>query len=512
MSRYLFILFCTIGWHLTVAQWTQTNGPQGIEAVQIEKLGEYLFVGGSISGLYRSADGGETWEFIEVTPFTHHTRRLIVDGSRIYCTTPFGLFYSDDFGLNWDRVNTPFVLGNTLEIIDDEIYVQDFNYTIYYTLDFGANWEILSTPDASHLPVRLKKSGSTLWLAAGNLYYSSNYGVTWETHEISDDYTVEQVFEGDEDYLYAKAAHRTNHTSHVLISEDDGVTWTEAPYSFPGAINTIDIENGTITLTSYFSINYIITSFDHGQTWESKDAPEPSIWDVLRDGQTVYTLSTTGIDKSVDNDNNWDIYVDGLKGTSIEKIAHGSQGIFAIDYRNGVSYSSDLGLNWEYRNNGLGDFIEPLDIAVGSATIFIATSQGVYKTVDEGLNWIQLGTLPTDRQFLLVSQSSNKIVAVSYLETYFSEDDGDTWNPKAPTELNNEHYTACFVQGDMVVLASETQLKVSTNFGDDWSVYAIPSVIREIEIMDNKIMVATDFGIYETSDFGANWNKVNTDN
>lgn len=514
VNRLLITIIITIHTNHLFAQWTQTSGPLGIHASQIERLDNYLFVGGSISGLYRSADDGETWEPIEITPSNLHTNRLFVEGNRIYCSKLNGLFYSDNFGQNWSKVNTPFSLLNTYEIKGEEIYAVDFTSNKHYSLDFGETWEVLNTPNLGIMGISLEKLSGTLWLSSDNLYFSNNNGATWQTHSISVDYQVGFLVE-NQNYLYATASYRSDNTPYLLISSDNGVNWTPVPCPIPGVFSAITVDDGVITILSRSAYSLppsLLTSFDSGQTWETKDVPEIMRLDLLRDGQTVYGLSFNGIFKSIDSGDNLELYTNGLKGTAIEKIVSQDQEVISLSMRQGVSYSSDLGLTWEYRNTGLGDFISPVDITVGLPNGFLATSQGVFKTNDGGLSWNQEVDLPNDRPFLLVASSNGNVVAVSYLDTYFSEDDGDTWNPKAPTELNNEHYTACSIQDDLVVLASETQLKVSTNFGDDWSIHSSPAIIREIEIIDDKIMVATDFGIYETSDFGANWNKVNTDN
>lgn len=140
-----------------------------------------MFVATEISGLFRTIDGGATWENLSQSlaefQIGNQFRDLVIsleDPSVIYLATDYGLFKSINYGDAWTRINllTPekATIINTLAINPNNsqeiYYVTDT--TFYRSIDGGVNWSTkkLPTSRAGWSLVVNPKQPETIYLAA----------------------------------------------------------------------------------------------------------------------------------------------------------------------------------------------------------------------------------------------------------------------------------------------------------------------------------------------------------
>ena len=67
--------------------------------------GETLFAGCSFDGVFRSTDGGVSWDSVNTGLSDHQIKSLVAKDSTLYAGTTAGVFTSSDNGNNWTSVN-----------------------------------------------------------------------------------------------------------------------------------------------------------------------------------------------------------------------------------------------------------------------------------------------------------------------------------------------------------------------------------------------------------------------
>jgi photosystem II stability/assembly factor-like uncharacterized protein len=134
-----------------------------VNAVLHDEDSNLLFAAGE-TGVLRSADGGKTWAMkVRGLPYAPvHT--LEKNGTRIFCGTRQGLFFTDNQGEAWTAGEGVYPLDiMTIRANprrETEVFAADFlvGY-IFHSLDGGANWEVIN---------RSKNSSRISRLAVGN--------------------------------------------------------------------------------------------------------------------------------------------------------------------------------------------------------------------------------------------------------------------------------------------------------------------------------------------------------
>lgn len=165
-----------------------------------------LYVGTS-GGLYRTTDGGITWQLIFDQRYIVNVKVDPMDENTIYAAQEGRLFRSTDYGLTWIDVtpptNTGICYGRGFDISPDDrkvIYVFGLNnyfvpwpvtmYDLYRSRDQGDHWEMISQlvlPFTGGYRIgQLKFDPQTSQrvyfneiTVTGGLFKSEDYGVSW---------------------------------------------------------------------------------------------------------------------------------------------------------------------------------------------------------------------------------------------------------------------------------------------------------------------------------------------
>jgi len=136
-------------------------------------LSGYYYSGSTYNKLYKSADGGATWQDVTGTIGTgYQILGVAVDptnANKVYAATAWGVFRSADAGGSWTK-NSGYAYGNALAIDKNNpstLYA-GYNKEVYKSTDGGANWT--------------KSTGmfgtcSSMIVSNTNLYFGSNAGV-----------------------------------------------------------------------------------------------------------------------------------------------------------------------------------------------------------------------------------------------------------------------------------------------------------------------------------------------
>jgi len=107
----------------------------------------------------------------------------------------------------------------------------------------------------------------------------------------------------------------------------------------------------------------------------------------------VYVGTGTGVFRSGDTGDHWELAGTALKAISITALAvdpSDTRSIYAGSVATGIFHSTDQGASWTAINTGLADMhIRALAADPGArGHVYAATDGGLFKTTDEGASWV----------------------------------------------------------------------------------------------------------------------------
>jgi photosystem II stability/assembly factor-like uncharacterized protein len=239
---------------------------------------------------------------------------------------------------------------------------------------------------------------------------------------------------------------------------------------------------------------------------------------------------------TTDNGDNWVAKNKGIitimsPDTIISALTVNGNNIFAGTWIDGIFRSTDKGKNWVRKSNGI-PFVVKMEtdtgynaivnvIIMSDDTIYAGTSKGVYKSTNNGENWILknnglpqvVKNTPIDTFIHIESmaKSGNNIFAGTRRGVFMSTDNGDYWTAKNKSMENMAVYSLA-VNGNNIYAGTEFGgVYLSTDNGDNWkkndSLYT--KSIASIIIKGNNIFVG-GYGVYLSTDNGNSWTFKNS--
>jgi photosystem II stability/assembly factor-like uncharacterized protein len=331
--------------------WT-TGGPYGgwVEYLALgDEQGEIVYAILMNVGLFRSRDGGESWEllFIEIG----HENRVEVDRSnpdRLYIAKPgeverqAGLYRSEDGGDSWTAMPQP-IPGTGINGFF--AFVNPHNGTLFGALlagpgDFSCNWGcgLFRFDETDQTWIRLEEAGlldgttpvsamgfdphdpNTMYagLVGGLVLKSVDGGETWFSHSQSPlDYIRELVVNRVGGELWICSPGGLEPGGLYRYDGDEWVSMYTSPYEVTTVRNIVLDPNATDVQTQHIWIaaDGVLKSEDGGRSWTSllSIQAEAIALNPLHP-ETIYGGSPGGVDKTGDGGIGWQRINEGLTG------------------------------------------------------------------------------------------------------------------------------------------------------------------------------------------------------
>lgn len=379
---------------------------------------DLVYVGTSSGEIYRSGDGGLSWENPRAgAPFPGYTAdNLAIDEKGRLWVAAWGLWggsvvaVSDDGGETWVRRDAG-VADHSIRAIapdpsDADTLLVGGLTGVWRSTDSGRAWEQIST--------RINVESLAIDPRSSDTIYVGTWRQAWRT-------------------------------------DDGGLTWKH-------------IDEGMVLDTDVFAIN--IDPKDPDDVWVStcgwvyNSRNRGDLWTRYREGfenrrihaierdttdsNCVYAASVAGLYRTLDRGETWERVSDdrlvinaiGIHPDRPERIILGTEG-------DGIWISQDRGASWERTSDGL------LNVHVGNVvtdraaprSVFAVvnhggTSSGVYRSSDQGGSWERLSetTLPEILSLSVDTETSPSFVAGTELGIWVSID-GREWQRSEPTTL-----------------------------------------------------------------------------
>jgi ligand-binding sensor domain-containing protein len=407
---------------------------------------------GTITGVFKSSNNGTSWSYSSLgIPGGSNSLNFIKKGIDIFVGTSSGVYKSSDNGFTWSLSNTGLTtFVGSFAVIGSTIFAGT-NDGLYSTINNGVNWTLVPSNLPTGYAVGLYYNGSALYVnsGAGFVYKSINNGITWTA--INNFIGNCFAFNNSTLYLGGNLFSGNPNVSGIYMATNNESNWFSIGLGYGVKVNELHSYGSNLLCGTK---NGIYKTLDQGNVWSSVNNGLPinsnvqsisSISNILLAG-----TSTNGVFKSNDNGNTWiqsnsGLTVSGMSFLNITKISSigsiiylGAQQIVSGSAPQGCVFkSNDNGNTWIQSNNGLGIYIQVLDISSSGPVVYLATNAGVYLSTNNGNSWIAANTgMPINSIYSITANSTNIFAAHRYGGTssappyggvFTSSDYGSSW-------------------------------------------------------------------------------------
>jgi photosystem II stability/assembly factor-like uncharacterized protein len=348
--------------------WIRIKHPGGASLVLAD--GPYLYIAssGSHQGLYRSSNGGATWDTLAPGSRSFLAQAMRADGNSLYIASSRGLFRSTDSGSSWAELSAESKSAGIQILACQGSTLYAGSYMLFRSTDQGVTW--ISLYD---LPVY------DILTVKGNLFIRTPYGLMRSTDGGQKWSDVSNGLSYPTGLCMIDTTLFTVCIGGVFRSSDYGTSWNWASPSLGGSISVSVFATGDVLLLASFASPYgVFRSTDLGNSWSQVSS---SYANQMFGADSIIFLVSDRTYRSSDKGITWMPADSGFPGPSpymLDFVAVGRT-FFASISLNGVLKSTDRGLSWAPVNNGL--FPPNVNSLATDGTYLYAgtSSQGVWR-------------------------------------------------------------------------------------------------------------------------------------
>jgi hypothetical protein len=497
--------------------WVHTQGPYATNIMCFASSGNTLYAGAGVglgAGLYRSTDNGLSWTLV----VTGYINDIETSGSNIYLGGSAGVTVSSDNGASW------LVRDTLLPLLATAYSIKKSGTTLYACL--GSDGFFSSTSDGKNWtsPIALSGrtinkmiiSGNTILLASSyGIMISTNNGTSWteETGEISN-HTI-NAFTKIGTTIYAGTE------AGIYRSLNGGASWnsfgsgigSDVVISCMYALNETTIFAGTADGSPGAGI---YRSTDTGNTWQliNSGLPNLALNSIYSFGTQIFSGTTLSISRSTNTGDSWQTSSAGLPKPVITSVGAvysvpvvGSSGSY-------VFTSNDKGGHWSNHSMGLtrpnvtAVFTSGQYAFAGTDAAPKIQKGGLHRSSDYGMTWTQLTKGIPVMPITSIAATNTKIYVSGDSGVFVSGDNGDNWS-----KFTSDLPTSLYVNNGVLYEVLKFGLYKYTE-GAGWTTIStgfLDSSIHSVAVIDSKIFIATDSGVYCSPDNGGVWVLVTGD-
>lgn len=456
---------------------------------------------------------GQNWQYYGSPPGgTIYALAVDSDGNIIAAPERGGIYVSTDNGNLWERRST--LIENTTvysiaQNIDGKIFIGTYGKGLLSTTDLGINWTRISALNSDYVySVRTNSDGDIIVSTYNAIYSSTDQGNSWTYLRSSQNAELELDNNGD--ILVTSA-------DSIFISSDNGISWE----NISGNLPPNNIHNLIVTQNNnYFFVRMIsglYRSTDMGSYWEEHDnGLDPISILSLYSSPAGYIFAGTfeGLFYSPDYGNTWtSMMISASSNIWVYSIITDPSGnIFTGTFGGGIFFSSDNGINWIPRNNGLKSALVRDLLLEDEYFYCIAYGAGLFRSTDEGLSWENINGSINNVYFNSIFRSGTGLMFTgANNKIYTSTDNGDTWIFSADFPANSFTENSA---GYIFVAAMGFGIYRTTNSGMSWeninNGITYQSIMQiEINSEDEVYALYPDL-FYKSTDNGDSWNLIST--
>jgi photosystem II stability/assembly factor-like uncharacterized protein len=540
--------------------WTSLldGGPVWALAAHPTRRG-WLFAGTKTSGIFRSKDGGATWQparrgiengWVRAIAFDPAHANVVYAG--LQDANPF-LFKSRDGGTSWEPAGGGLLVGQVLAAAvavdprNPRILFATNGSQIFRSSDGGGSWRVLD----SGLPAGVINAlaidpgpPDLLYAGAGGVFRSTNGGASWTPAGLGPSQVAALAIVPHSATVYAAA------DNGLFKSVDRGRTWIRL---LSEALASVSVAPDAPEVV-FAGGTDLWRSTDAGATWQRANvdlqgysvlaiAPVPGAGGAVYAGAADPIGFSGALFESGDRGAAWTVSGVGLVDRSFIGFAADPTApstLYASDSDLGLFKSADGGIHWTALTiPALSPAAGRLVIDTTHPSTLYLVAGGLFKTTDAGSTWQHLGTAPVPRfppgsgqfdslslQGLAIDPSDPAtLYGADGAALFKSGDGGQSWvsihqeqdfavdffdvviDPNAPATVYaaGAHFNAATSEPDGPALAR------STDGGLTWTSIAaglpVGLVRLAVEPASSRLYAGTGGGLFASGDGGGSWQR-----
>jgi photosystem II stability/assembly factor-like uncharacterized protein len=478
---------------------------EGVRAFAVAPSNPSVLVAGTTSGVWRSADAGESWQ--RISPEDHAEIR------------------------NLDSVAID-------PAVPDVIYVGTWHLP-WKTADGGRTWTPIHTgmvedSDVMTMNVDARDRRLVYATACTGIYRSADAGLRWsKIRGIPSSSRRTRAFAQDPgrpETFYAGT------TEGLWVSEDGTATWRLMTPSRL-VINAVVVLPGGVVLLGCDGAG-VLRSADRARTWavsnEGFSARFVSrvVFDPRRGRVLAGVLGDRehgGVFAAPLPAGPWTRIGSGLEGREVLSLsaagdlvlAGTDDGVFLSDAKAEKWRRLDVTVDGADAHPRVTDLLVVEGGAAGAPVLMAASTKGLLRSKDGGARWEgrRLGLAGAVLALASSAGSPGTLAAATPLGVFTSGDGGESWTERGGTPDPNIHSFAFLPGSDRVLfVATPRGLFRSADLGESWAPRGGGLPLSDITGLalhpDGRVLYASDFargGVYRSEDAGDSWVRVSTE-
>ncbi len=514
-----------------------------------------MYAGTFGGGVYRSVNGGESWQGASRGLIDGYIQSLAIDPqtpTTIYAGMyTYGVYKTIDGGQSWyatgpglnhdaivydlqvDPVHPNNVYAGTRS--KNPVLEPPWGGGVFKSVDGGATWSAQNNGLVEDwvYSIAIDPTNPAIIYAAlhtQGICKSTDGAATWvPVNNGLDDTAGRSVVV---DPLHPQTVYfGTWHYGEVFKTTNGGASWQPARSGLPSvkvyklAIDPVDPNNVYAATPS----NGLFKSGDGGASWSGAGFSADFVVSLNIDPQNHSRVfagtSGAGLFRSTDGATTWAASQDGLQASLVAKLAQNSSYLFAGLMGEGLARSSDGGQSWQ----PVGDFghYNVNSVAVNPTNtnvVFAVTDRiGVLKSKDYGNTWAPVNTgLASGAKSLPSAAGQNPAFAMDFYTLVMGEDASPQANDTTgiiPEAVNFSVISLAFdphdPMTDYIGTASSGIFKSSTS-GASWAASGLSGLtVYALAVDPNRsayVYAATDGpsgSLWKSTDGGLHWSAAN---
>ncbi|NOT60690.1 MAG: cadherin-like domain-containing protein, partial [Acidobacteria bacterium] len=407
----------------------------------------------------------------------------------------------------------------TFTVIDNGTPPRSDAKSVTINVSGGAGWQQTGGPTGGGIRA-LAVSGTAIIAASlqGVLFRSTNGGASWTEVANSGNFEAFWAVTATGSRVYAVTS------SRVLVSNDNGATWTNNAATYPSGVVTSLVANGNTVLLALIAqpaTSGVYRSTDGGTTWTFSNTGITSTFVTalsLSGSVALAGGASGGIFRSTDSGANW-AAVAGQQQTIIESFAATGTTFFAANSNGAILRSTDNGATF-----GNFSVIEGAATALflDSGNLYASTAQiGIFRIDSAGATTFLGSTGLEGEEINALVVNGGALTAASLFNGIFrSTNNGQSFSPSntglIATTVLSLASGGGFVFAGMVtsVQSASGSLARTNNGGTTWTNLSLPQADEAVTALayGNNVLIAgwPNAGLFRSTDNGTTFTTVAT--
>lgn len=519
-------------WHIA--------GPFGgsAKSVGIDPKNPSVVLAGAMNSLlYRSQDGGETWQLLDFPKRNlSEVSCVLVDPSNskhymagILSADGGGLFDSTDEGKTWNPVKGVDNFGVRSIVYAPSKPTRFISGTLHGVMmseDSGKTWTRISDPQNMEMQgitaVAVDPSNpDVIYAGTSHLPWKTvDGGKTWESihNGMIDDSDVFSLYvdgTNPED-IFASAC------SGIYASTNRGDMWKKLLGIPNTSRRTHVIRKDPLNPNVIFAgtTTGLFKSANSGASWQTLNGAQVNsmVFDPAQAGAIYMAMEYDGMAKTNNDGENITLSNQGFVDRSISSVTRSGDKLIAIEPQlgdsTGVFISSDRGNSWKQMNDVKGLTGVHLKAIAGvpdqGEVLLAAAPRQLYKSRDGGLAWrVQPMKLIVESAPVKTPVKAGKRRAATQARAVAKPVE------KLKSIVPSEFFGLYTVQSGtkhIFFACTDLGLLKSADEGERWTMAAIPGALSVIALFiapnsDGRLMARATNGLYFSNDFGDHWER-----